>query len=107
MKTPLISVILASALIAMPSLAVSSSSTQFKFDVQVDRSALNDSASVASEYQRIHEQVAQRCQTENRGFNPIRKATAVRNCVRFAMNDVVRRVDHDGLTAHHRRQKSG
>ena len=106
MKTPLVSAILASALFAMPALAVSSSSTQFKFDVAFDRSALDNGAAVSSEYDRIRKQVSERCEIENQGFNPIRKMTAVRNCVRFAMDNVIREVDHEALTAYHRRQGS-
>ena len=106
MKSPLVSAVLATALFALPAFAVSSSSAQFNFDVVFDRSSLDDGASVSSEYQRISKQVSHRCEAENKGFNPIRKIAAVKNCVRFAMDDVIREIDHDGLTAYHRSQKS-
>ena len=107
MKTPLISAVLASAVLAMPALAGSLSSNQFKFDVRYDRAALDKGASVASEYQRIHKQVTKRCKAENKDFNPIRRASGVRNCISFAMDNVIREVDHAQLTAYHREQKYG
>lgn len=106
MKAPLISTILASAALALPSFAGSSSTTAFDFEVTVDRSALKTDASISSEYERIHKQVSQRCKSENAGYNPIRRTIAVRGCINTAMSDVIRKVDHAGLTAYHRAYKN-
>ncbi len=106
MKRPLTVIALAAGLLSMPALAGAIQSNQFEFEVSFDRSALDDRTRLASEYDGIRKQISERCETENEGFNPLRKVLAVRNCTTVAMENTIRKIGHDELTAHHRDVKS-
>ena len=104
MKRPLTLTLVAAALLAGPAIAGTSQTEDFDLKVSFDRAALDDEAALSGEYDRIRTQVAERCEAENASFNPVRKMIAVRNCVYEAMENTVQKINHDGLTAHHRRK---
>lgn len=106
MKRPLITAI-AAGLLALPALAVSNQSEQFDLKVSYDRSAFDDRAAIVAEYDSIREQISDKCEAENAGFNPVRRVLAVRNCTYVAMEHTIRKIDHQGLTAYHRNVTTG
>jgi len=105
MKRPLIASI-AVGLLALPTFAASNQGEKFDFKVSFDRSALDDRAAIVDEYDSIREQVSAKCEAENEGINPLRRVLAVRNCTYVAMEHTIRKIDHQGLAAYHRKVKS-
>ena len=105
MKRPLIAAALATGLLAAPALAAST--TSFEMSVDVDRTALEQPATLEAEYERIEEQVSERCDAEHADFDSLRKFVAVKRCVNETMDSTVQTIDHADLTAFHVEQRLG
>ena len=101
MKRPLILSVLCAGVLATPAIAGAVDASEFKFEVNFDRSSLDDPAKIAAEYDDIRAQALDKCKAENDGFDPLRKMIAVSKCKRIAMNNAIRSIDHDGLTKYH------
>lgn len=107
MKSPLIAAALITSLIVPQAVAGSSSIEPFKVAVQVDRAALEDVSTISDEYERIHEQIADRCASEHSDFTALQKYIAVRSCVNSTMDQTVSQIDHAGLTDLHTQKRFG
>lgn len=107
MKSPLIASIVFAGILSAPAIAGVIEDDKFKLEVSFDRSALDDPAKIAAEYEDIRSQVSEKCEAENTRFSMLRNMSAIKKCVRFTMNNTIRSIDHEGLASFHRAQKSG
>ena len=107
MKRPIIAAALLTGIIVAPALAASSTSETFEMEVEINLAAFDDARTIAKEYDRLEDQIADTCKAKNAKFNAIRRLIAVKKCVNTTMDNTVLQIDHAELTRIHKERRLG
>lgn len=96
----------AAAILAAPAFAATQ---DFKFELSYNAAALETSQTAAAEYDRIAEQVAERCTSEHTHsrMGRIYETHAARICMTRTMDRAVRQIGHAQLSEIHADRRSG
>jgi UrcA family protein len=97
MYRPLIAATLALSTIAAPALAATDA---FKMEVEFSRDRLATPQGASAEYQKIRDQIVERCETEHAAMT-FGKAFAVNACSSRTLSSAVRQIANPVLTSVH------